>query len=196
MDAQTVACSKCKTPLLETAFNLETLTPCPGCSSPLQVQVFPALFRRFTPGRGGEAIMEESEASCFYHPQKKAVQPCEGCGRFLCALCDCELKGQHLCPSCLEGGRKKGKIKSLENRRVLYDSAALALAVYPMLIIYFTLFTAPISIFVAIWHWNTPTSIIHRTKIRYVIALIIATLQILGWIAVFYFISKGGLHPH
>ncbi|MDB6112007.1 MAG: hypothetical protein JWR69_3757, partial [Pedosphaera sp.] len=153
-----------------------------------QAQVFPALFRRFTPGRSGEAVMEESEASCFYHPQKKAVLPCEGCGRFLCALCDCELNGQHLCPSCLEGGRKKKKIKSLENHRILYDRAALALAVYPMLIFYLTIVTAPIAIFLAIRHWNTPTSIIHRTKIRYVIALTIATLQIIGWVAMIYFI--------
>src|SRR5947209_7072732 len=127
MDAQIVACGKCKTPLVETIFNLEDLASCPACGSRLQIQVFPALFRRLAPGRSGEAVMEESEASCFYHPQKKAVLPCEGCGRFLCALCDCELNGRHLCPSCLEGGRKKKKIKSLENHRVLYDSAALAL---------------------------------------------------------------------
>ncbi|MDB6110843.1 MAG: hypothetical protein JWR69_2593, partial [Pedosphaera sp.] len=76
MDPQIVSCGKCKTPLAETVFNLEDLTPCPGCGSRLQAQVFPALFRRFTPGRSGEAVMEESEASCFYHPQKKAVLPC------------------------------------------------------------------------------------------------------------------------
>ena len=34
----------------------------------------------------------------------------------------------HLCPGCLEAGQTKGKIQQLENRRVIYDNIALALA--------------------------------------------------------------------
>src|SRR5882757_4158810 len=129
-----VQCPKCRSWLAEGSFNRPDVAPCPACGVPLQVEIFPALFRTINPGASGEVIMVEGESSCFYHPQKKAVLPCDSCGRFLCALCDCELNGQHFCPACLEGGRKKKKIKSLENHRVLYDSAALALAVYPMLI--------------------------------------------------------------
>ena len=142
------------------------------------------MFRRITPGKEGEAVMEETESSCFYHPQKKAVLPCEGCGRFLCALCDCEFNGQHLCPTCLETGRTKGKIKSLENRRTLYDTIALSLAILPIGLIVFwflTIITAPMALFMAIRYWNAPRSIVHRTKIRYVLAMIFATLQIAGW---------------
>src|SRR5678815_2855123 len=87
MNSPLVCCTKCKATLLSNVFNLPDFTPCPSCQTPLQIEVFPALFRRFTPGRAGETIIEESDASCFYHPQKKAVVPCEGCGRFLCALC-------------------------------------------------------------------------------------------------------------
>src|SRR2546427_10237207 len=146
MNSPLVSCTKCQAALLGDLFNLADFTPCPACGARLHIEVFPALFRRFTPGRTGEAILEDTEASCFYHPQKKAVVPCEGCGRFLCALCDCELQGQHFCPACLETGRKKRKIKSLENERTLYDSIALSLAVLPVLItffIYFTFITAP-----------------------------------------------------
>jgi hypothetical protein len=181
MNSPLVCCTKCKATLLSNVFNLPDFTPCPSCQTPLQIEVFPALFRRFTPGSAGETIIEESDASCFYHPQKKAVVPCEGCGRFLCALCDCELHGQHLCPACLEVGKKKGKIKSLENHRVLYDSTALALAVYPLLIFYFTIVTAPMALYLAIRHWSTPTSIIHRTKVRFVVAITLAILEIIGW---------------
>ena len=36
-------CTYCRTPANETVANLGQLAPCPGCGSPLQVEVFPAL---------------------------------------------------------------------------------------------------------------------------------------------------------
>jgi hypothetical protein len=185
MSAPPVTCTKCTASLPGDFFNLPEPVACPGCGQNLQVEVFPALFQRFAPGRAGEAILDESESSCFYHPQKKAVLPCDSCGRFLCALCDCELDGQHICPACLETGKKKGKIQSLQNHRVLYDSMALGLTWIPMLLfplVYFTFMTAPLALFIAIRHWNTPSSIVRRTKARYVAAIIIATLQLAGWV--------------
>jgi hypothetical protein len=176
-----VQCPKCHAWLLEGIFNRPELTPCPACGVPLQVDVFPALFRKTGPGRGGDAVMVEGESSCFYHPKKKAVLPCDACGRFLCALCDCHLNGQHFCPACLETGKTRGKIKGLDNQRTLYDSIALALTIYPLLIFYFTLFTAPMALFVAIRYWKSPPSLVHRSKVRFVAAIILALLQIGGW---------------
>ena len=176
-----IQCPQCQAWLLEGVFNQPELSPCPACGVPLQIEVFPALFRRSLPGKSGETILVEGESSCFFHPQKKAVLPCQGCGRFLCALCDCELHGQHFCPACLEAGKTRGKIKSLENQRTLYDGIALSLAIYPLLIFYFTLVTAPVALFVAIRYWNAPRSLVHRTKIRFVAAIILALMQIGGW---------------
>src|SRR5215472_15595335 len=113
MNSPLIQCPKCHGWLLEGVFNRQDLAPCPTCRTPVQVEVFPAFFRKTDAGPGAEAVMVEGESSCFYHPQKKAVTPCAACGRFLCALCDCELNGQHFCPACLETGRTKGKIKSL-----------------------------------------------------------------------------------
>src|ERR1044072_8417485 len=127
MSAVAIQCPKCNAVLVDGVFNLTDLAPCPNCAAPLQVEVFPALFRRLAPGQAGGRIMIEGEASCFYHPQKKAVIPCEICGRFLCALCDCDFKGQHLCPACLESGKKKQTIAGLEDVRVLYQRQALLL---------------------------------------------------------------------
>jgi hypothetical protein len=186
-------CPKCNTPLGEAQVNRPELAPCPGCGSLLQVEAFPALFRPVAAGREGERLLVETEASCFYHPQKKAVVPCEGCGRFLCALCDCELHGEHFCPACLEVGKKKGRIKRLENERTLYDSIALALAVYPLVVlvgIYFTCITAPMAVYFAIRYWNAPRSIVHRTRWRLVFALVFASLQIVSWVFVIYFVSN------
>jgi hypothetical protein len=179
--SQGLECNKCHAPLGPELFNRLELAPCPRCAALLQIDVFPAFFRTLGPGAGAQTILVEGEASCFYHPQKRAVLPCQGCGRFLCGLCDCELHGEHYCPACLETGRNKGKIKRLENRRTLYDSIALALAIFPILFIYATVLTAPMTIYVAIRYWNAPLSIVHRSRVRYIIAIVIAVLQILGW---------------
>src|SRR4030095_7345087 len=99
-------CPKCRRPLEA----MRDWQSCGQCGSVLQIEVFPAIFRETTPSRPAEALMLDGESSCFYHPNKKAVLPCQGCGRFMCALCDCELHGQHFCPACLEVGKAKGKI--------------------------------------------------------------------------------------
>lgn len=184
-----VECPSCKAPLADNLANLPDLAPCATCGSMLLVDVYPAFSRPFTPGRNGEALVIENEAGCFYHPQKKAVLPCDGCGRFLCALCDCELHGQHFCSACLQAGQKKGKIKRLEQERTLYDNIALSLATYPLLIFYFTIVTAPMALVVAIKFWNSPRSIVHRTKARLVIAVGIASLELIGWALGIYFVT-------
>lgn len=133
----------------------------------------------------------EGESTCFYHPAKKAVLPCFGCGRFLCALCDCDLNGTHFCPVCLEAGRTKRKIKNIERQRTRYDNISLALVFFPMILFYVTFITAPIAIVLAVRHWNSPPSMVDRTKTRYIIAITFATLQVLGWCALILFLIGG-----
>lgn len=189
MSSPLIQCPACQAWLMEGVFNQPDFTPCPACGLPLQTEVFPALFRKAGAGQSGQAIMVEGESSCFFHPQKKAVLPCDSCGRFLCALCDCPLHGQHFCPTCLEAGSTKGKIKSLENQRTLYDRIALTLAVLPLLFFYATLITAPMTLYIAIRYWKAPGSILRRTRIRFVIAVVFALLQVSGWAILFIFLA-------
>ena len=171
-------------------FNRGELAPCPACGAAVRVDVFPALFRPLAPGQAGERLMVEGESSCFYHPQKRAVVPCDNCGRFLCALCDLELNDQHLCPACLEAGSKKGRIASLQHQRMCYDRLALWLAVLPLFIWPFTLVTAPMALFFAIRHWNSPSSILGGNKVRLVAAMVVAVLQLAGWTLLFYAMAR------
>jgi len=147
----------------------------------MQAELFPAYFKSFGPVQGAEDVLLEGESTCFYHPAKKAVLPCHGCGRFLCSLCDCDLNGEHFCPTCLEAGRAKRKIKNIERQRTRYDNIALSLVFFPMLLFYVTFITAPIAIVLAIRHWNSPPSVMDRTRLRLVIAITLAALQIVGW---------------
>ena len=107
-------------------------------------------------------------------------------GRFLCALCDLDFNGRHLCPACLQSGKKKGDLPELENRRTIYDSAALSMALLPLIIWPVTLVTAPLALYYAIVSFFRPSSLIPRTRIRTWLALVIALLQIAGWVAIFY----------
>ena len=181
-----IACTQCKKPLDLNRLNKGGMVKCISCGSLMQMDVFPALFRELPTGNSGEELVDDDDAGCFYHPQKKAVTPCSSCGRFLCALCDVELNGKHLCLSCLEAGKKKKKIKNLENHRVLYDSIAFSLSIVSILLWFVTFVTAPVVIFMTIRYWKAPGSIIPRTKIRYIAASVIAVLQLTGWSALIY----------
>ncbi len=164
--------------------------PCPSCGTPVQALVFPAMFRELPTGTAGEKLLVADEAGCFFHPKKKAVVPCDACGRFLCALCDVDFNGRHLCPLCLESGQKKRKIKNLEKHRTIYDSIVLYMAVLPMFTVWLTLITAPLTIVMAIRYWKAPSSILPRTKIRFIAAMGIAALQVAGWTMFFYQVTK------
>ena len=102
MSSQRPRCPECRTPIRESEINQLQLAPCSGCNSLLQVELFPAFFRASSAGQTADEVLLEGESTCFYHPTKKAVLPCSGCGRFLCSLCDCDLGGNHICPTCLE----------------------------------------------------------------------------------------------
>jgi len=179
-----IHCTKCQATLSAAWFNTDGFTRCPSCNTPLRIDVYPAYLREKVQGSAGESIIIDSDASCFFHPDKKAVTHCEGCGRFLCALCDVELNGHHLCTDCLKAGKENGKFTSLQNHRTLYDSMALRLAIYPVITIiffYLTIITAPMAMYMAIRHWNSPMSIVRHTRTRSVFAILISGLQILGW---------------
>ena len=179
-----ITCTQCKTPINSQALNTYALTACVSCGTPIRADAYPALFRKLPSGQGGAPIQGE-EASCFYHSAKKAAVACSACGRFLCALCDVEFNDRHLCPACLEKGKTKRKIKNLENHRVCYDTVALAVALISTLFIWPTILSAPVVLFMVVRYWNAPSSIIPRSKIRFILAFVIAGLQIAGWVLFF-----------
>jgi hypothetical protein len=155
------------------------------------VEVFPALFRETPTPTPPQPILMEGEATCFYHPLKKAVVPCDVCGRFLCALCDLEMDGGHVCPACLETGRTKGKMEKLVDRRLLPDQLAMMFALLPLLLLWPSLVGAPIALYVVIRYWNSPGGLTaRRPKLRLAAAGGLAVLEIVGWIVAFIMIAS------
>lgn len=157
--------------------------------------VFPAFFREMAPGTTGEKTLFDDESSCFYHPTKKAVVPCDICGRFLCALCDVDMNGQHMCPSCIDAGKSKGKMEQLEVERTRWDVIALTLSILTWIppLLYLIMFTAPATLFIVIRHWNTTLSPVRPNRWRFVAAFLMAVCQLalIGLIATMFVIEVG-----
>lgn len=160
---------------------------CPSCKTKLQIDCFPALLKPKQAKATDIYLDEKSNASCYYHPDKKAIVPCSSCGRFICSLCDIEFEGQHICPQCFQKGRTRKKLKNLEKTRFLYDCFAMDLSVISVLIFYFSIITSPIVIYIVFRHWNSPRSIIHTSRIRFVIGISVALIQLVIWISVILF---------
>jgi hypothetical protein len=175
--ADAIACAVCSTPVPREYWNRQAGVRCSGCGNPVHVSVFPAILR-VTAAAAPQSLEVETEASCFYHPQSRAARVCDECGRFLCTLCDLEIEGRHICPRCFESGVSTHKIETAEPRRVMYDTVALALATLPFLMIWPAIIGAPWSLFVVVRHWNSPASVVPRTKIRFILATVFALAQI------------------
>jgi hypothetical protein len=182
MAEATFSCPSCKVQIAIEPGTPEIASTCPQCLSFIQAYFFPAFFRPVQVGAAPAALADQTETSCFYHPQKQAARVCDGCGRLICALCSVELGAEHLCPSCISAGKKKGKITNLEDHRTRYDSIALSLAVFGLLIYVFGIFLAPAAIYIAIRHWNSPGSLLGTSKLRFIIAIIIASGTLVAWV--------------
>jgi hypothetical protein len=186
------ACAVCSWPVPREFWNRDEGVRCPVCGQTVRVTVFPAI-DVLVAGESPQALEIESEASCFYHPQSRAAIVCQECGRFLCALCDLEVEGRHICPRCFESGVSAHKIQTAEPRRVMYDNMALALATLPALLIWPPLIAAPWSLFLVVTRWNAPTSVVPRTKIRFIFAALFAVAE-LGFLGfVIYMMTQVGM---
>ncbi len=172
-----IVCGACSFPLSAEAWNQDRGARCRGCGQQVFAYAFPAI-EQSRAGAAPEAIREDSEASCFFHPDSRAAVPCNECGRFLCNLCDIELDGKHLCSACFQSGFSSNKITTLETRRTMYDTMALALATLPVLLFWPALISAPAAIYLVIRRWRTPLSVVPRTKIRFILAAIFALTEI------------------
>lgn len=191
LSVDVIACPHCRTIQSVDQVNTVRLEPCPGCSTHLRADVFKAFLRRVDLADKAENANADTEAQCFFHPGKKALSHCSACGRLLCAVCRIELDEHILCVNCLQAGRDKQKIDALQHQRTLYDSIALNLAFWPMLMIFPTLVTAPAAVYFAIRHFRAPATIFQRTYVKNILALLLAAGQIAGWV-VFAVVKLGG----
>ncbi len=187
IEATLPICSYCATQLPIDNWNSNQYNHCPGCGTNSKVTVFPMLIDKAPPTSTASDILT-GESSCFYHTEKKAVLSCSTCGRFLCPLCDLGIDDKHICTDCLSSGKRKKTINILENRFTRYDSLMLTLVFFPILVWPLLFFTAPGVVFFSIWSWQKPVSIFPKNKTKTLLAIIFASLEIVGIALFFYFV--------
>jgi hypothetical protein len=181
---QVLFCPKCRVALPEALFNRGAFSPCPNCGTEVRCEVFPALYAGPRIGRPGELLVDASEASCFFHPEKKAAVACESCGRFLCALCDLDFSGRHICPNCLAASRKKGALGNLDHFRFSWTGLALLLSTVPLVaypFTFFTFITAPTAIVVALIGLRKPPSLTGRRRVISMTVALAFSFAEIGW---------------
>lgn len=177
MDQPAPACPICRTPLPPVFFNRGRFEPCPHCRAPVWIEAFPALTRPAPRGSGPENVLVAGESMCFYHDGKKAASVCDACGRFLCALCDCQLHGGHYCPNCLQSARKPRALKAMDNARTLYDRQAFVLSLAPLYL------TGMAAVYIAIRYRKEPGSLVAPRRWMFPAALVLGLVQTLGFTA-------------
>ncbi len=177
-----LSCPRCRAHLEHELAAPGTPRPCPSCERPLEGLIFSAYDRPPIAGKSAEAVVAAEDAGCFYHPQSRAQEACDICGRFLCALCDVELLGRHVCPGCVSSARRKKHDLNLDGDRMLYGGVALMIAALPVLLFWpVTLITGPLAVFVALYGWNKPQSLTGAGRSRYVTAIVLGFAETAAW---------------
>lgn len=186
MRSTIVRCSACDHALsLPDAVGAGTLR-CDQCEAVTQLWLFPALYRP-AKSAGAQLVVDEGHSSCMNHPNKIATAVCDGCGKFLCALCDIEWSGEHLCSTCIEHRKDAGAQNDLKSEYVHYDRIVFALAVASLLFYFMGVIFAPIALYIGWRYWKEPWRPVPYRKWGMVASIVLAFAVLAGWGAFFSF---------
>jgi hypothetical protein len=178
--ADQLHCPQCRVALVPDRLREATFVKCFGCQSELRAIAYPALAHR-PHAAPSETTTGDGDASCFFHATRRAQSTCDQCGRFICGLCEVEVRDRKLCPTCLTTGRATGELSQLETSRARWDSRCLLLASAPLLFWPLTLVTAPAVLVLAARFWKAPGSLVTPRRWRFVVAILLAVLELGGW---------------
>lgn len=166
-----------------------TLT-CSHCQQPTRLWLFPALYKS-RKSATAQAVLEEGHSSCMNHPTKRAVSVCDGCGKFLCALCDIDWNGEHLCSACIEHRGSGDEDEALRTEYIHYDRVVFGFALLSIVFSFLGLLFAPIALFIGWRYWNAPWRPVPYRKWGMIIYMLLAFLALCGWglFLTFFFIN-------
>ena len=173
-DLNLLNCVNCKLDALEIDLNADSAVSCPHCNRTVAVHLFPALVQ----DRSGDQLESRpiigNESSCYYHSNKTAEAICDGCGRFLCSLCEIEVPEGSSCASCIAKDLGSEQRAGKTNRFIRHDSTALMVAVLGIPFFFVSFITSTMSLYYVVRYWRTPLGYLPRSRWRFVVAGLIS----------------------
>ncbi len=191
MPPATLSCPHCSEPLSLDLFAAGRPGQCPACRSQVEAYIYPELLRDRAI-RPAIHLAQEQEAVCYFHSRYRATTPCDQCGRFLCEICTISLGSRQLCPECLSQLRKQKDETGLVHYAPLFDNAALFLVTAPIATVifwFFTILSAPVSLFLSAYYWSRQWTLLPRSPVRFVAAILVSFLLIAGWGFAIYYVA-------
>lgn len=188
--ASALSCPRCGHELPLAALQPEGAA-CSGCEVHVEAVALPALFHsdEFAPW---EPVVS-GEAGCFFHPDRIAVFTCSRCGRFLCPLCRIVWPGEDVCAACLEAAKSTTPDGTFASSRFHFDSLALALSTLPILTWIFSLLSAPVALGLSVFTFRRECSIVPRSKIRFLLAILFSAATIAAWVFFALYLVRRGM---
>ena len=186
-----LTCPRCSASLPFNLFVAGQPGECPACHAQVDAYVFPN-FHKKPASRPLIHLAEDNQAVCYFHSRYRAMHPCDYCGRFLCEICVISVGSRLLCAECLSQLRKQRDETGLVQFAALYDNVALFLVIVPVLTLFFwflTIFSAPVSLFLSFYYWSRQWNLLPRSRIRFVIAILVSLLLITLWALAIYYLA-------
>lgn len=172
-------CPSCRSPLKVGRPVSSLEERCPVCRAEVHVTTFPRLYGNFS-GGAEDAPAAENEATCSFFPSLRAQLVCDECGTFLSYRASTRWGGQVLCLPCLHRLREVEKSPDFIAKSKLQDRRALFLVTW---LAPFTLFTAPLAIFLLLRHRGKPEGFVPRGRTVWWLAMSLATGWLAAWLA-------------
>ena len=181
-------CPRCSEQIPVTPSSGDQTLTCPACRAEVEAIVFPA-FQSSLDSAPRIQLAHGPEAACYFHSRFRADTPCDDCGRFLCELCAISVGARRLCAECVAKLRKEKGETGLIHHAALFDNTALFLLIAPVASIFlsfFTLISAPAALILSFYYWSRQWTLLGRSRIRFVIAIVSSILLLAGWALLIY----------
>jgi hypothetical protein len=188
-------CPTCDRLLGSEFWNSGRFQACPACSTPVMVTTFPSIAA--PPGKNPVAPCETGESSCFFHTNNRAETVCDGCGRFLCGLCSVGYGKRRFCSDCVHRNRRQKSVPLFIDQAVLLDNIGISILALSVLTFTYLFLGVVVGLFAAclgIVGWRYQRTLVHRSRIRLVIALVLGLMSAGTWILLLVFVIQSLPH--
>ena len=182
MRSTILRCGACRASMAVPGAPGAGIEACPVCHTPSWTWRFPAFYQA-RDANAGLPLLDEGESSCMNHPQKRAVSVCDGCGKFLCALCEVDWNGENLCPACIRHRTTSVEADAYQREYIHYDVIALGVVVLCVPLWVFGGLLAPVALFMGWRFWRKPLRPVPHTRAFLIVAIVLAMLIIIAWMA-------------